>query len=55
MLRFGRSQALGPIRTYWDDTDRGVAKNLLTMWTNFAKMKNPTPDDSLGFVWTKVG
>ncbi|XP_068234043.1 juvenile hormone esterase-like [Palaemon carinicauda] len=24
------------------------------MWTNFAKTRNPTPDDSLGFTWKKT-
>ncbi|XP_066972807.1 juvenile hormone esterase-like [Macrobrachium rosenbergii] len=31
-----------------------VSELYLKMWTNFAKTRNPTPDDSLGFTWEKT-
>nr|XP_053656292.1 bile salt-activated lipase-like [Cherax quadricarinatus] len=27
---------------------------MTTLWTNFATTGNPTPDDSLGFIWEPV-
>ncbi|KAM3956436.1 uncharacterized protein ACR2FA_009599 [Aphomia sociella] len=29
-----------------------IINNVTTLWTNFAKHGNPTPDDSLGAIWT---
>ncbi|XP_042858662.1 venom carboxylesterase-6-like [Penaeus japonicus] len=34
--------------------DIAVGTFVTTMWTNFAKTKNPTPDDSLAFTWEKA-
>uniref|UniRef100_A0A2H1WF30 SFRICE_025836 n=1 Tax=Spodoptera frugiperda TaxID=7108 RepID=A0A2H1WF30_SPOFR len=28
-----------------------MVERVLTLWTNFAKYGNPTPDDSLGAKW----
>ncbi|CAL4063675.1 unnamed protein product [Meganyctiphanes norvegica] len=33
------------------ETDLKIRDELTTMWYNFAKTGNPTPDKSLGFVW----
>lgn len=37
-----------------DEVDLKLRKTILKLWTNFAATGNPTPDDSLGFVWEPV-
>ncbi|CAL4143162.1 unnamed protein product, partial [Meganyctiphanes norvegica] len=34
------------------DADLEIRDELTTMWYNFAKTGNPTPDENLGFVWS---
>lgn len=35
--------------------DIAVGEFFTSMWTNFVKTRNPTPDDSLGFKWEMTG
>merc|ERR1712105_307429 len=34
-----------------DPDDLAVQNHFTTLWTNFAKTGNPTPDDSLNYIW----
>jgi carboxylesterase type B len=43
-----------PYDTVYTDGDRAVSKNLLLLWTNFAKYGDPTPPDSGLAVWERV-
>ncbi|XP_064096919.1 venom carboxylesterase-6-like [Macrobrachium nipponense] len=36
------------------EEDMLVSDLYTTLWTNFAKTRNPTPDGSLGFIWEKT-
>jgi len=45
-----------PLRQRWSDEDFKASSRLLKMWTNFAKLSNPTPgeDTELDFKWERV-
>jgi len=36
------------------DADRKLSEIIIKLWTNFAAYGNPTPDRSLGFIWSPV-
>ena len=43
-----------PFETVFTEEDKATSKNVLTLWTDFAKTGNPTPDpDAIGVLWEK--
>ena len=43
-----------PLETVFTEEDKVTSKNILTLWTNFAKTGNPTPDPgAIGVLWEK--
>ncbi len=43
-----------PLETVYTDEDKVTSKNMLKLWTNFAKTGNPTPDpEESEVVWEK--
>ena len=41
-----------PVEGVFTDLDKATSKNLLTLWTDFAKSGDPTPEKS-SVQWTK--
>ena len=43
-----------PLETVFTEEDKATSKNILTLWTDFAKTGNPTPDPgAIGVLWEK--
>ena len=43
-----------PLETVFTEEDKATSKNVLKLWTDFAKTGNPTPDPELsGVLWEK--
>ena len=43
-----------PLETVYTDEDKVISKNMLKLWTNFAKTGNPTPNpEESEVVWEK--
>ena len=39
---------------YLNEEDSKVSLMMTTMWTNFVKFGNPTPDPEQGLIWEQV-
>jgi hypothetical protein len=42
-----------PLETVYTEEDKLTSKNMLKLWTDFAKTGNPTPNPEADVLWEK--